>query len=131
MLNLFYGDIFIIKDKVAYLLISSGFQRRCVSGIILSQISCNLNNCLLISQFVNPIKKTFNYCFISDINTIGLLHIDSKNRFFLRGISDFWGEGNHKIYTDFLPFTEEIVSKSSDIFVMPKIPTPKTKTGKI
>jgi len=58
-----------------------------------------------------------------------LVHIDSKNRFFLRGYNDYDNDGSKLFYTDFLPYTKEIVSKSSDIFIMPEIPTPKTKIG--
>jgi len=57
-----------------------------------------------------------------------LFHVDLNNRYFIRGYKEF-SIDDSSIYTDFLPYTEQIVSSSTDIFLMPKIPPPKPITG--
>jgi len=39
-----------------------------------------------------------------------LVYKDS-DRFFLRGVFDLYGRGKHEIYTDLLPFVDQIVLK--------------------
>jgi len=38
-----------------------------------------------------------------------------SDRFFLRGIFDFFGVDGHVIYTDLLPFTQKITNATSDL----------------
>jgi len=56
------------------------------------------------------------------------LYFDSK-RYFLRGRWDFDAKYD-EIYTDIIPYVQEIVSKSSDMFVMEIIPPTKNKIGR-
>jgi len=54
----------------------------------------------------------------------------NENRFYLRGLRDFFYDTKEKhIFTDLMHFVEEIVSKTSDLFVLHKIPPSKEKTG--